>query len=71
MATQPFTEMNFELAFVLALLFACVAAFVAGRSRMDAVAACAFVVLVISGIVEPEEAFETGYSAARGNRKRR
>lgn len=57
MATQPFTEMNFELAFVLALLFACVAAFVAGRSRMDAVAACAFVVLVISGIVEPEEAF--------------
>lgn len=57
MATQPFTEMNFELAFVLALLFACVAAFVAGRPRMDAVAACAFVVLVISGIVEPEEAF--------------
>lgn len=49
MATQPFTEMNFELAFVLLLLFACVAAFVAGRPRMDAVAACAFVVLVISG----------------------
>lgn len=49
--------MNFELAFVLALLCACVAAFVAGRPRMDAVAACAFVALVVSGIVEPEEAF--------------
>ena len=32
------------------------AAFIIGRPRMDAVAACAFIILVISGIVEPYEA---------------
>ena len=48
--------MNFQLIFVLLLLILCMAAFIIGRPRMDAVAACAFIILVISGIVEPYEA---------------
>ena len=53
--------MNPQLIFVLGLLGACVAMFIANKPRMDVVALLAMVALALSGVVTLPEAF-AGFS---------
>ncbi|THF64504.1 SLC13 family permease [Pseudothauera nasutitermitis] len=53
--------MNLEMLWVFALLAACVAAFIANRPRMDVVAITAMLALVVSGVLEVNEAL-AGFS---------